>query len=196
MLFEDLMSDVDESVYESDSSGKDPIALNELNEDEVEHDPFEFPHDEKVPFSRLLFNLMVWQVQGSNYGDANLNMPLLDDNVQVFDASLEVVHAPTAPSQNMPMQSMGSMEVVPLISSNTPLIQIIISKPYAQQTLINTSNIQMDPLINPPDILINDIRDITLELGVGPRMVINTNAPQVANLSPSSPKIARPKKST
>ncbi len=29
---------------------------------------------------------MIWQVQGSNNGDANPNMPLLDDDVQVFDA--------------------------------------------------------------------------------------------------------------
>jgi hypothetical protein len=33
--------------------------LDELDEDEVKHDPFEFPHDDEIPFSRLLFNLMV-----------------------------------------------------------------------------------------------------------------------------------------
>jgi hypothetical protein len=55
-------------------------------------------------------------------------MPLLDDNVQVFDAPPQVVHAPTAPNQNMSMQSMNSMEMNPLINANTPLVQIIISE--------------------------------------------------------------------
>ncbi len=53
MLFKNLISDVDESVDESDSLGKNPIALNEHDEDEVEHDPFEFFHDDKILFSRL-----------------------------------------------------------------------------------------------------------------------------------------------
>jgi hypothetical protein len=82
MVFEDPMSDVDESVDESDSLDEDPTTLNESNEDEVEHDPFEFPHDDEMAFLRLLYDQMVWQVQGSNNGDAN--MPLLNDNVQVF----------------------------------------------------------------------------------------------------------------
>jgi hypothetical protein len=38
---------------------EDPIALDELDEKEVKHDPFEFPHDDKIPFSRLLFDSMV-----------------------------------------------------------------------------------------------------------------------------------------
>jgi hypothetical protein len=59
MLFEDLMSNVDESVNESESLGEDPIASNETNENEVKHDPFEFPNDYKILFSRLLFNLIV-----------------------------------------------------------------------------------------------------------------------------------------
>jgi hypothetical protein len=46
----------------------------------------------------MLSNSTVWQVQGSNDGNANLNMPLLNDDVQVFDAPLEVVHAPTTQS--------------------------------------------------------------------------------------------------
>jgi hypothetical protein len=50
---------------------------NELVEDEVEHDP----HDDKILLSRLLFDMMVWQVQGSNNGDANMNMPLLNNDV-------------------------------------------------------------------------------------------------------------------
>jgi len=53
MLFKNLISDVDESVDESDSLGKNPIALNERDEDEVEHDFFEFLHDDKILFSRL-----------------------------------------------------------------------------------------------------------------------------------------------
>jgi hypothetical protein len=70
------MSDVDESANESDSSNEDPITLDEPNEDEVKHDPFEFPHDNDIPFLRLLSNPTIRQVQGSNNGDANLNMSL------------------------------------------------------------------------------------------------------------------------
>jgi hypothetical protein len=54
----------------------------------------------------------------------------------------------------------------------------------------------MDPLVNPPNIVVDDIGDITLEPCVGPHMIINTNAPQVMDPSPLSPKIARPEKST
>jgi hypothetical protein len=50
MLDKDSMSNVDESANESNSSGEDPIVLDETNEDEVEHGPFEFPHDDKIPF--------------------------------------------------------------------------------------------------------------------------------------------------
>jgi hypothetical protein len=53
MLFKNLISDVDESVDESNSLGENAIALNEHDEDEVEHDPFEFLHDDKILFSRL-----------------------------------------------------------------------------------------------------------------------------------------------
>jgi hypothetical protein len=38
MLSEDSMFDVDESTYESNSLGEDPITSNEPNEDEVEHE--------------------------------------------------------------------------------------------------------------------------------------------------------------
>jgi hypothetical protein len=54
------MFNVDESVDESNSSSEDPIALDELNEDEVKHDPFEFPHDDEIQFSRLLFDPTIW----------------------------------------------------------------------------------------------------------------------------------------
>jgi hypothetical protein len=94
------------------------------------------------------------------------------------------------------MQSMGSMEVDPLINLDTPLTQIIIPKSNTQRILINTLNIQMDPLVNPPNIVIDDLGDITLELGVGPCMITNTSAPQVVNPNPSSLKAIRPKKST
>jgi hypothetical protein len=62
MLSKDFMSDVGESTNESNLSGKDPIMLYEPNEDEVEHEPLEFPHDDKIPFSRLLSDLMVSQM--------------------------------------------------------------------------------------------------------------------------------------
>jgi hypothetical protein len=64
MLFEDLMSNVDESADKSDSFGKDIIVSNEPDEDEVEHDPFEIHPDDDIPFSRLLFDLMVNMFKG------------------------------------------------------------------------------------------------------------------------------------
>jgi hypothetical protein len=42
MLSEDSMTNVDESEDKSKSLGEDPIMLDELDEDEVEHNPFEF----------------------------------------------------------------------------------------------------------------------------------------------------------
>jgi len=42
------------------SSNKDPTTSNEPNENEVKHDPFEFLHDDEIPFSRLFFDLMIW----------------------------------------------------------------------------------------------------------------------------------------
>jgi hypothetical protein len=86
MLFKDSMFDVDESADENNSLDKYSKASNEPNEDEIKHDPFEFFHDDEIPFSRLLSNLMVWQVQRSNNGDANSNMPLLHNNVKVSNA--------------------------------------------------------------------------------------------------------------
>jgi hypothetical protein len=50
---------------------------------------------------------------------------------------------------------------------NTPLDQIIIPQMDTQQTLNNIEDIQMDPFINPPHIVIDDIGDITLEPSVG-----------------------------
>jgi hypothetical protein len=52
----------------------------------------------------------------------------------------------------------------------------------------------MDPLINPPNIVVDDIGDITLEPSVGPYMITKTSALLVADPSPSSPKAARPEK--
>jgi hypothetical protein len=90
---------------------------------------------------------------------------------------------------------MNSMEVDPSINTNTPLVRIIIPELDAQQILNNTSNIQMDPLVKPPNIVVDDIGDITLEPSVGPHTIINTSAPQVVDSSPLSLKDARSKKS-
>ncbi len=87
MLSKDSIFDVDESENEKDSLDKDPTTSNELDENEIKHDPFEFLHDDEIPFSRLLSNSTIWQAQGSNNGDANPNMPLLDDNVQVSNVA-------------------------------------------------------------------------------------------------------------
>ncbi len=104
MLFPNSMSNVDESVDENDSLGEDPIVSNEPDKNDVEHNPFEFPHDDKIPCSKLLFDQTVWQVEGFDNGDENLNMPLLANNVQMCDApSPQAVHAQMAPSQSMPM---------------------------------------------------------------------------------------------
>jgi len=185
------MSNVDESGNENDSSDEDPIMLDESSEDEVKHDPFEFLHDDEIPFPRLLFDLTIWQVQAFDNGNANSNMPLLKNDFEMLNAPPQLVHVPMAPSQDRSMQLMNSMEMNPLISVNTPLIQIIILEPNAQHTLNNTSNIQMNPLVNPPNIVIDDIGNITLEPGVGPHMISSTNAPQVVDPSPLSLKATR-----
>jgi hypothetical protein len=39
----------------------------------------------------------------------------------------------------------------------------------------------MDPFINPLNIVVDDIEDITLEPNVGLCMIINTSAPQVVD---------------
>jgi hypothetical protein len=49
----------------------------------------------------------------------------------------------------------------------------------------------MDPFVNLPNIVVDDIGDITLEPNVGLHMIINTSAPQVADLSFSSHKVIR-----
>jgi hypothetical protein len=87
------------------------------------------------------------------------------------------------------------MEVDPLISANTPLAQIIILESDTQQTLSSTLDMQMDPLVNLPNIVVDDIGDITLEPGVGPHTIINTSAPQVVDPNPSSHKATRLEKS-
>jgi hypothetical protein len=56
MLSKDLMS----KANKSESLGKDPIMSYEFDEDEVKHDPFEFPNDNNILFSRLLSNSLVW----------------------------------------------------------------------------------------------------------------------------------------
>ncbi len=53
----------------------------------------------------------------------------------------------------------------------------------------------MDPFINPSNIVVDDIGDITLEPSVGLCTIINTSAPQVVDPSPSSFKVIKPKKS-
>jgi hypothetical protein len=70
------MSNVDESLNESKSSIENPILLNE---NENQHDPFKFPNDDNILFSRLLSNSTIWQTQPSNNCNANLNMPILNN---------------------------------------------------------------------------------------------------------------------
>jgi hypothetical protein len=57
MLFEDAMSNVDESADENESLSENPIMSDE---DEDQHDPFKFPNDDDILFSRLLFNSIFW----------------------------------------------------------------------------------------------------------------------------------------
>jgi hypothetical protein len=52
----------------------------------------------------------------------------------------------------------------------------------------------MDPLVNCPNIVIDDIGNITLEPSVGLYTNSNTSAPQVVDPSFSNPKAARPEK--
>jgi hypothetical protein len=54
----------------------------------------------------------------------------------------------------------------------------------------------MDPLINPLNIVVDDIMDITLKPNVDPHMATNTSASQVAHPNPSKPKATKPLKST
>jgi len=129
--------------------------------------------------------LISWfgKFKGFDNGNANPNMPILDDYVQVSNAPFMLY---------MPMQLMSSKEVFPPNSSNTPLIWNIILKLNAQQTIINTLDIQVDPFINHANIIVDDIMDITLKPNVCPHTIINASAPQVAHQSPSSPKATRP----
>jgi hypothetical protein len=53
----------------------------------------------------------------------------------------------------------------------------------------------MDPLINPPNIIVDDIGDMTLEPFVGLHTFTNTSVPQVTDLNPSSHKATRLEKS-
>ncbi len=54
MLFKNSMFNVDESANKSESSGEDPIVSNEPNQVEIKHDPFKFPNDNNILFSRFL----------------------------------------------------------------------------------------------------------------------------------------------
>ncbi len=85
------------------------------------------------------------------------------------------------------MQSMGSMEVDPPINVNTQLARILISESNDKHFKHTNGPI--------PNIIIDDIGDITLELGVGMCMITNTNAPQVIDRSASNPKATKPRKS-
>jgi hypothetical protein len=125
------MFDVDENANENDSLSEDPTTLDELDEDEVKHDPFEFPHDDKIPFSRLLFDLMVWQVQRSNIGDVNLNMALLE-NVQVFALPPKLYMLQRPQIKTSPCNQWVPWKWTPLINANTQLARIIISESNAQ----------------------------------------------------------------
>jgi hypothetical protein len=42
------------SLYEN------PTMSNEPYEDEIEHDPFEFPQDDEIPFSKLSSDPTIW----------------------------------------------------------------------------------------------------------------------------------------
>jgi hypothetical protein len=55
---------------------------------------------------------------------------------------------------------MSSLEVDLPINVNTLLARIIISKLNAQQILINIFDIQIDPFVNPPNIVIDGIENI------------------------------------
>jgi len=72
----DLMFDVDEGAYESNSSDKDPTMSNEPNEDEIEHDPlnsfmmtkFHFQNCCLIQrFARFKGLTMVMQIQTCHY---------------------------------------------------------------------------------------------------------------------------------
>jgi hypothetical protein len=117
-------------------------------------------------------------------------MPLLDNDVQVFDAPPPRFYMLQWPQvKTCPCNQWAPWKWTPPISANTPpLVYIIILKPDAQQTLNNILDMQMDPLVNPPNIVVDGIKDITLEPSVGLHMIINTSAPQVAN---PNPKVAR-----
>ncbi len=82
-MFEDSMFDVDDSANKSKSSNEDPIMLNEFDEDATKQDPIQFPNDDNISFSRLLFDSIVWQVQRFENGNANSNMPIFDNFVQL-----------------------------------------------------------------------------------------------------------------
>jgi hypothetical protein len=92
MLSKNLMSNVNQNANKNESLGEDPIMLDEFDD----------------------CCLIQWfgKLKGKN-GDANLNMPLFDNFIQVFDVLPHAIHALTIPSQHTPMQSMGFHGSVP-----------------------------------------------------------------------------------
>jgi hypothetical protein len=71
-----------------------------LDEDEDQHNHFEFPIDDdlgNIMFSRLLFKAMVWWAQPSNNGNANQNMPTFYD---LFKCPM---HPPLGASVHVPI---------------------------------------------------------------------------------------------
>jgi hypothetical protein len=61
MLYEDFMSDVKGSSNKGNTSKENLLMSNEDND---QHDPFEFPNDDpstKVLFSKLLSNVSIWE---------------------------------------------------------------------------------------------------------------------------------------
>jgi hypothetical protein len=91
--------------------------------------------------------------------------------MHIFDNFVQVSNAPPPPkctcSNNLKSTHAhvinGFHQNVIPNNLNTPLILIIISKPNAQHTLINTLNIQVNPFFNPTNIVVDDIMDITLD---------------------------------
>jgi hypothetical protein len=85
-----------------------------LNEDEDQHGPFEFPNDDNIPFSRLLFDR---QFGGFNHMTITMQIQTCIYLTTLFKCLMQPpphtdVHAPTISNQHMPMQSMGSIEML------------------------------------------------------------------------------------
>jgi hypothetical protein len=103
MVFKNLMSNVDENVDERNYQIKTPCCQMSRMKMKSNMTPLHSLMMTRLFFLRLLFDLTIWQVQKFNNGDPNLNMPLLDNDVQVFNAPPQAIHAPMAPSQDTSM---------------------------------------------------------------------------------------------